>query len=295
MSAVNVVRGLRRPAAGGGGGHAGHLYRDDLWAAAGLGAGAEMLEATGEANRAAGVREEAASMGTALGPPLDAVAGIGPSIDETAVDSLLACRPLGLVSAHDPRMTAIAQVVRDRFCHGRAVLRPRLLGGLSPSATLGLASVELAAGDPRALERLWWLLEAATSTFSWPGSIHPHMGSGCGGEGHDREVTAAFLTFVRSMLVSETSGGLTLFPVFAEGWRGQAVEVHDAPTHFGRMSFALRWHGDRPALLWELKPHRPADGVRLTAPGLDPSWTSTETAGEALLAPAGGGQEMVRR
>jgi hypothetical protein len=38
-------------------------------------------------------------------------------------------------------------------------------------------------------------------------------------------------------------------------------------------------------LLWELAAHDPAAAVTLTAPGLDPGWSSTETSGEALLAP----------
>ena len=62
-------------------------------------------------------------------------------------------------------------------------------------------------------------------------------------------------------------------------WRGQGVEVHDAPTRAGRVSYAVRWHGARPALLWECE--RP---VRLTAPGLDPAWSTREARGEALLA-----------
>jgi hypothetical protein len=67
---------------------------------------------------------------------------------------------------------------------------------------------------------------------------------------------------------------------------GQNLEVHDAPTHHGLLSFAVRWHGDRPALLWDLRPHagRAPSAVRLTAPGLDPSWSTTEAKGEALLA-----------
>jgi hypothetical protein len=60
--------------------------------------------------------------------------------------------------------------------------------------------------------------------------------------------------------------------------------VHDLATTFGRLSYAIRWHGERPALLWELVPHDGVGGVRLTTPALDPSWSSTEAAGEALLA-----------
>jgi hypothetical protein len=66
-------------------------------------------------------------------------------------------------------------------------------------------------------------------------------------------------------------------------WLGQGLEVHDAPTRHGRVSFAVRWHGDRPALLWHLEPHPSVDGARLTAPGLDPTWSTTELRGEALL------------
>jgi hypothetical protein len=55
--------------------------------------------------------------------------------------------------------------------------------------------------------------------------------------------------------------------------------VHDAPTRAGPVSFAVRWHGERPALLWTAPP-----GVRLRAPGLDPEWASEVASGEALLA-----------
>jgi hypothetical protein len=84
------------------------------------------------------------------------------------------------------------------------------------------------------------------------------------------------------MLLRETTdGSLALCTLYPPEWAGLPIEVHEAPTHFGRISYAVRWHGERPALLWECE--RP--GVRLIAPGLDRSWSSTEPAGEALLAP----------
>ena len=89
------------------------------------------------------------------------------------------------------------------------------------------------------------------------------------------------------MLVHETSDGLALASMIPTSWYGQGVEVHDAPTRFGLLSFAIRWHGERPAILWELEPHDPDVAVVLTCPGLDPTWRSTEARGEALLdAPA---------
>jgi hypothetical protein len=55
----------------------------------------------------------------------------------------------------------------------------------------------------------------------------------------------------------------------------------------------VRWHGERPAVLWDVEPHnndRLADLVagqvpfRLSVPGLDPAWSTSERRGEALLA-----------
>lgn len=90
---------------------------------------------------------------------------------------------------------------------------------------------------------------------------------------------------VRSQLVDDTRDRcLALLPLVPDDWLGQGLEVHDAPTASGMLSFAVRWHGARPALLWDLEPRRD-DVVTLTAPALDPAWSSVERRGEALLAP----------
>jgi hypothetical protein len=118
-------------------------------------------------------------------------------------------------------------------------------------------------------------LASASPTCTWATER-----SGC-----DLAVNAALLLAVRNQLVAELDGGLALSPVVPEAWLGQGWEVHDLPTTAGALSYAIRWHGERPALLWELVPHDGVDAVRLTTPALDPSWSSTEAAGEALLAP----------
>jgi hypothetical protein len=69
---------------------------------------------------------------------------------------------------------------------------------------------------------------------------------------------------------------------------GVDLEVHDAPTRHGRVSFALRWHGEHPALLWELTPDADArrrGAVEITAPVLAPGWSTTDAVGETLLRP----------
>ncbi|MGH8985965.1 MAG: hypothetical protein ACRDY6_19115 [Acidimicrobiia bacterium] len=90
-----------------------------------------------------------------------------------------------------------------------------------------------------------------------------------------------FLLSLRRFLVRETGDhGIDLLTELPRDWVGQGLEVHDAPTRRGRVSYAVRWHGPRPALLWECEG---ADRIR--APGLDPEWSTDDSRGEALLAP----------
>jgi hypothetical protein len=90
----------------------------------------------------------------------------------------------------------------------------------------------------------------------------------------------ARLSVLRWTLVRETDDGVDLLPGMPVEWLGQSMAVRDAPTRHGLVSFALRWHGDRPALIFEVPP-----GVaRVRAPALDPTWESGGGAGEALLA-----------
>ena len=64
-------------------------------------------------------------------------------------------------------------------------------------------------------------------------------------------------------------------------WLGANLECHRVaagPLH--TVSFGIRWHGEKPALLWEVA--GPA-GIQLTAGKCDPTWTSVEATGETLL------------
>lgn len=271
-----------------------YFYWDDFWSVGGLRAASELLAAGGqhaaadEAHRAADslwadVKASLGIVSTRLGT--DAIpAGPRRRIDAGVIGSLVACDPLGLLAPDDERVLATADVVRDRFTLGEPFFQAISHTGLGTYLTLQLAAVELANGDRRALGRLRWMLDAATSTWTWPEAIHPRLPGGCMGDGHHGWAAADFLSMVRNLLVRESAPGeLALCSMLPDEWWGQGIEVHDAPTHQGRLSFAVRWHGERPALLWELVPHADIERVTLTAPGLDASWTSDELRGEVLL------------
>jgi len=275
-------------------------YWDDFWSVAGLRAAGGLLDAAGQPEAAADARTFAAAMWSdvekALARTADRLgteaipAGPHRGLDSGAVGTLAACAPLGLLAADDPRMVATVEVLRERFsaAEGRALFHGITHTGLSTYLTLQLAAVELRAGDRRCLDRLAWLLEVASPTWTWPEAVHPHLGGGCMGDGHHGWAGAELLSFVRDLLVREDGDGVILASLVPETWFGQGWEVHDAPTAHGHVSYAVRWHGDRVALLWEVEPHAGHGPIRLTAPGLDPGWSTTDRRGEALLGPVPG-------
>ncbi len=62
-------------------------------------------------------------------------------------------------------------------------------------------------------------------------------------------------------------------------WLGADFEAHRIPVGpASTVSFAVRWHGPHPAVLWQV------DGapVKLTAPAIDATWRTTDPCGEAL-------------
>jgi len=94
-----------------------------------------------------------------------------------------------------------------------------------------------------------------------------------------RRDPAALLGAVRDVVVSDADGTLVLLGDWPSEWDGLPVDVRDAPTRRGPVSYSVRWHGDRPAFLWDAP-----GGGRVTVPGLDPTWSSSEPRGEVLLA-----------
>lgn len=97
-------------------------------------------------------------------------------------------------------------------------------------------------------------------------------------ERHTASGGAPLLLSLRAALVEDAGPEIRLAPAWPKAWEGLPADVRDAPTRLGPVSYSVRWHGERPALLWEAPPN-----ARLTAPGLDPTWSTDAPAGEALL------------
>lgn len=94
------------------------------------------------------------------------------------------------------------------------------------------------------------------------------------------QVAAETVMAIRGLVVDDRERSLDCLPGFDDAWRGRSVDVSDLPTNQGTLAYAVRWHGDRPALLWEMSP----TAARLSARAVDSSWSTDEATGEALLA-----------
>ncbi len=93
------------------------------------------------------------------------------------------------------------------------------------------------------------------------------------------------IAWVESLLVgAHPSGGLcTVLPHgIPEPWWGAHFECHGIvadPRH--QLSYAIRWHGERPALLWEMSGE---PGIVIAGGLMNEQWHSTDMSGETLLA-----------
>ncbi len=105
--------------------------------------------------------------------------------------------------------------------------------------------------------------------------------------GYDPGAVAARAAAVLDLAVRDDTLGPALLPAWPVSWWGRNLDVHLVRTRWGSVSFGLRWHGARPAILWEVLPGPGVDpdaAPVLTCPGLDPAWRGEGWSGDALLA-----------
>jgi hypothetical protein len=206
-------------------------------------------------------------------------------VDAHLVGALALVAPLGAVEATHPVVDAILEWVRAHAVHEGGVAQLAGATGMSPLLTSLVGRAEARRGDRSALDRLDWFVRTGGATRTWAELHHPRLGTGCGGDGWSPAASAAFVDLALDLLVHESRGGpgLVLCSVWPDEWLGAGLEVHGMHTTVGTVSFAIRWHGERPALLWEIDPHGGIDSITVTIPGLDPAWSSTDLRGEALL------------
>lgn len=268
-------------------------FRTDWWSLRGLRDAAALLAAVGQHDAAGDAQRGAADLEAVLADAVASAAGplggVVPAAPSRGVDggivAIVDAVLLGVIDPDSPFVTATLEALRSRYLADRAVVHAVGALGVSPRLTARLGRAELARGERSALDRLAWLVDNASPVFTWPEVVHPRTGGGSAGAGHDGVVVAELLLLVRELLAREEPDGLVLGSVVPDAWLGQSWSVQGLPTTVGMLGYAVRWHGDRAALLWELEPWPGQGPVRIRAPCLDPAWSTDQPRGEALLGP----------
>ncbi len=95
-------------------------------------------------------------------------------------------------------------------------------------------------------------------------------------------LASAVVAHVRAIADVGPDDRVDLVPGFRKAWLGAKLDVRNLATPAGRVSFSFRWHGARPALLWDVED---PTGVALTlrCSSIDPAWRGEGLKGEALL------------
>jgi hypothetical protein len=196
--------------------------------------------------------------------------------DRTLVEAVTAARCellLDGLDADDPVDVVVGAAELVRLGHDPTIWVPRVAEELERLARTGtqmpdgavsaVARLLHAAGEDRAVRDLRKMNLA----------IEPRVGAAM------PERPALVPMWVERMLATSDDVCVTLLPSgFPTSWIGTDFEAHGLPVGLSsHVSFAIRWHGPRPAVLWELT------GPPMTLQHGD--WTSAQLSGEALWPP----------
>lgn len=95
-------------------------------------------------------------------------------------------------------------------------------------------------------------------------------------------LASAVVSAIRTIAVLDADDVVDIVPGFRPEWRGAKLDVRNVATPGGRLSFSLRWHGARPALLWDVEDPTGVE-MRVRCSSIDPGWGGSGPKGEALL------------
>ena len=279
----------------------GPTYHDALWARRGLLDAAFALEAAGQPEAAADPSALADELTAALVAALaaDAVPGTGPGRPSAAGTVATAVALAATLTGPEPAPPELAAALAaavdavPALGQGRRLARPgRCRAEPAPHglgrARPGWPSVASTPPSPSA-----WLLERGAPVWAWPELVHPRSGGGCAGRGaplrldRGRARPGAALRRARARWWprrccrpcptrgSASRSRPTAWRPRSGGCRSPCGGTGSGPPCCGSSS-------PTPIRRWRRR-CRGRGPLVLTAPGLDPSWSTTELRGEALL------------
>lgn len=148
-----------------------------------------------------------------------------------------------------------------------------------------LAPLFRVAGDERAAKQAGNLWERSGHVGAMPVATLPPLPASSSGASffpdHPLRL-AAFARAAAGVVFSVAPDGVVdLFPGFTLDWRGTSFDARNITVADGRLSVGVRWHGSRPAVLWEFTG---SSAIALTCSSIDTAWEAFGRSGDALLA-----------
>jgi hypothetical protein len=176
-------------------------------------------------------------------------------VDSASIGNLVAISPLDLYPSDEPWMAPTIQALWEQSVEQDMFFQRIVHTGLNAYLSIQLARAMLASGDGRWLRLFHATLTHASPTWTWPEAIHPRTGGGCMGDGDHGWAAAEVLSFMLSILVRVQAGKLLLGVGLPNHWYQSEmdVQVKNASTRFGTVSWRLQGKGDRALLRWKIE------------------------------------------
>lgn len=225
------------------------------------------------------------------------------AVEADQVEPAAVLTAVGTWDRLDDPATVASEAITERLVVAVAKAAHTLCRSSQPTSALGagarpigqLTRAMRAVEQPEVADRIGRLADRFDA--SGPETPHPSvstlqtwLSSARGANPNPAEpgTGAAYLVGLRQRFVDSRSLGVVgLLADLSPTWRGRAIDVFDAPVGDAKLSYGLRWHGPRPAMLWNVEPQADPTPLTLQMPAIDRAWSTEELAGEALLADPG--------
>ncbi|MGB6058134.1 MAG: hypothetical protein WBF71_07700, partial [Microthrixaceae bacterium] len=233
-------------------------------------------------------KERTSTNPTSHGPSLDAALGDW-ALTRSAAVALARIAP-ALRSVDQPEVAESAELTAQRLWaqvgSQQVQLSARSLDPMNLSSQPSLiwrsiaARASVVSGVATAVDDL--LAFSRVGNLGVVGSFADAHGNSVGEIAVDPAAIAARAGAVMDLLCAQGPDGPVILPSWSPHWFDKPVEVNRVRTAWGLVSYAVRWHGERPAILWEIEPGVGTSSTGsstavpvLSAPGLDPHWRAT--------------------
>ncbi|NBW82097.1 hypothetical protein EBR21_10140 [bacterium] len=243
-----------------------HYFWDNFWSLQAMKMGRRAARKLGREKEAAVLQNMCvgfeASLRNAISGTLERVGGnvlpVSPYRwpDAACIGNLVAFDPLELNELSKPWIDSTTEYLLANHFHHGLFFQSVFHTGLNPYLTAQVARVLVRNEDPRAMNLINAISNAASSSVTWPEAINPRTQGGCMGDGDHGWAAAEFCNVLRQMLVLEDPIGLTLFQGIQHGWiqPGATTSISNAPTLHGRMTASLECSSTGVWARWRLEP-----------------------------------------